>query len=290
MTETEWLAERFEADRTHLQAVAFQMLGSLSEADDAVQEAWLRLNRADTSGVENLGGWLTTVVARVCFDMLRSRRARREESLGAHVPEPIANRKGETDPEREAILADSVGLALLVVLERLAPAERLAFVLHDIFAVSFDEIAQVVGRTPTAARQLASRARRRVRGAPKANLASQRAVVDTFLTAWRNGDFGALVAVLDPEVVVRADVGAGGVKTPSEIRGAQTWAKQAMVFSRGALAARPALVNGELGVVVAPRGRLVRVLSFSIAGGKIVAIEVIGDPLRFGGLDLSLLD
>ena len=207
----EWLAERFEANRTHLRAVAYRMLGSLSEADDAVQEAWLRLGRSDTSGVENLGGWLTTVVARVCLDMLRSRKARREEPLGAHVPEPIANREGGTDPEREAILADSVGLALLVVLDRLAPAERLAFVLHDMFAVPFDEIARIVGRTPTAARQLASRARRRVRGAstaPATDLTRQRDVVDAFLAALRSGDFDALLAVLDPDVVVRADEGA----------------------------------------------------------------------------------
>ena len=208
MDEHEWLAEQFEANRTHLRAVAYRMLGSLSEADDAVQEAWLRLSRSDTSGVENLGGWLTTVVARVCLDMLRSRKSRREEPLGAHVPDPMVSREDGIDPEHEALLADSVGLALLVVLETLAPAERVAFVLHDMFDLPFDEIAPIVGRSPTAARQLASRARRRVQGAatvPDADLTRQREVVDAFLAASRGGDFDALLALLDPDVVLRAD-------------------------------------------------------------------------------------
>jgi RNA polymerase sigma factor (sigma-70 family) len=289
----EWLAERFEANRTHLRAVAYRMLGSLSEADDAVQEAWLRLSRSEPNGVENLGGWLTTVVARVCLDMLRSRKTRREEPLGAHVPEPIANREGGTDPEREAILADSVGLALLVVLDRLAPAERLAFVLHDMFAVPFDEVARIVGRTPTAARQLASRARRRVRGAstaPATDFTRQRDVVDAFLAALRSGDLDALLAVLDPDVVVRADETAARPGAPREVRGARAWARQALAFSRGARAARPALVNGAVGVVVAPRGRLFRVLRFTVARGKIVQVDVIADPARLGQLDLSVLD
>jgi RNA polymerase sigma factor (sigma-70 family) len=289
----EWLAERFEANRSHLQAVAYRMLGSLSEADDAVQEAWLRLSRSDISGVDNLGGWLTTVVSRVCLDMLRSRKSRREEPLGSHVPEPIANSKGGTDPEHEALLADSVGLALLVVLDRLTPAERLAFVLHDIFAVPFDEIARIVGRSPTAARQLASRARRRVRGAATvsdSDLVRQREVVDALLAALRSGELDALLAVLDPDVVVRVDGAAARPGGPREVRGAQTWARQAIAFSRGALAARPALVNGAVGVVVAPRGRLYRVLSFTLARGKIVQVDVIADPARLGQLDLSVLD
>jgi RNA polymerase sigma-70 factor (ECF subfamily) len=289
----EWLAERFEANRTHLQAVAYRMLGSLSEADDAVQEAWLRLSRSDTSGVENLGGWLTTVVARVCLDMLRSRKSRREEPLGAHLPEPIANSEGGTDPEHEALLADSVGLALLVVLDRLTPAERLAFVLHDMFAVPFDEIAPMVRRSPTAARQLASRARRRVRGAatvPDADLTRQREVVDAFLAALRSGDLEALLAVLDPDVVVRADEAAARPGAPTEVRGARVWAKHALAFSRGARAAQPALVNGAVGVVVAPRGRLFRVLLFTVARGKIVEVDVVADPARLGQLDLSVLE
>ena len=258
MDEHDWLAERFEANRTHLRAVAYRMLGSLSEADDAVQEAWLRLSRSDTSGVENLGGWLTTVVARVCLDMLRSRKSRREEPLDAHVPEPIVSRADGIDPEHEALLADSVGLALLVVLETLAPAERLAFVLHDMFAVPFDEIAPIVGRSPTAARQLASRARRRVQGAatvPDADLTRQREVVDAFLAAARGGDFDALLAVLDPDVVLRADRAAVPPGASREVRGAAAVAKQGGHVG-GARAAQPALVNGAVGVVVAPRGRL----------------------------------
>ena len=261
------------------------MLGSLSEADDAVQEAWLRLSRADPTGVQNLGGWLTTVVARVCLDMLRSERARREEPLDAPGADPVAGRAGGRDPEHEAVLAESVGLALLVVLETLAPAERLAFVLHDMFAVPFDEIASIVGRTPTAARQLASRARRRVQGAavvPAEALGRQREVVDAFLAALRGGDFEGLLAVLDPDVEVRAG--------DRVIRGARAWASGALAFSRAARFAQPALVNGTVGVVMAPRGRLFRALGFTIADGKIVRVEVIGEPERLRELDLAVLD
>jgi RNA polymerase sigma factor (sigma-70 family) len=290
MDEHDWLAERFEASRTHLRAVAYRMLGSLSEADDAVQESWLRVSRADTSGVENLGGWLTTVTARVCLDMLRARRSRREESLGAHGPEPMASRENGSDPEQEALLADSVGLALLVVLETLPPAERVAFVLHDTFALPFDEIAAIVGRSPTAARQLASRARRRVQGAaavPDADLTRQRAVVDAFLAAARGGDFDALLAVLDPDVVLRMDRAAVPAGAASEIRGATTVADRAV--KGGARAARAALVDGAVGVVVAPRGRLLMVLRFTLAGGKIVAIDTVADPERLRQLDLAML-
>src|SRR5215204_2774247 len=291
MDEHDWSAQRFEENRTHLRAVAYRMLGSISEADDAVQEAWLRLSRSDTSGIENLGGWLTTVVGRVCLDMLRSRRSRREEPLGARLPEPIISREDGIDPEHEALLTDSVGLALLVVLETLAPAERLAFVLHDMFAVPFKEIAPIVGRSPTAARQLASRARRRVQGAaasPDTNLTRQREVVDAFLAAARGGDFEALLAVLDPDVVLRADSGAVPAVASREVRGAAAVAKSA---AKGrARAARPALVNGEVGVVVAPRGRLLMVLGFTISDGKIVEIDAIGDRERLSQLDLALLD
>ncbi len=299
MDEHDWLAERFEENRAHLRAVAYRMLGSISEADDAVQEAWLRLSRSDTSGIENLGGWLTTVVGRVCLDMLRSRRSRREgpleEPLGqppdARVPEPIVSRRDGTDPEHEALLADSVGLALLVVLETLSPAERLAFVLHDMFSVPFEEIAPIVGRSPTAARQLASRARRRVQGAatsPGADLTRQREVVDAFLAAARGGDFDALVAVLDPDVVLRADSGAVRVGLSREVRGAPAVARRA---AKGrARAALPALVNGAVGVVVAPRGRLLMILGFTIRGGKIVEIDAIADPGGLRQLGLAFLD
>jgi RNA polymerase sigma factor (sigma-70 family) len=296
MDEHEWLAQRFEEHRTHLRAVAYRMLGSPSEADDAVQEAWLRLSRSDTSDVENLGGWLTTVVGRVCLDMLRSRRSRREEPLGeppgGRVPEPIVSRAQEGfDPEHEALLADSVGPALLVVLETLSPAERLAFVLHDMFSVPFEEIASIVGRSPNAAKMLASRARRRVQGAttvPDAGLARQREVVDAFLAAARGGDFDALLAVLDPDVVLRADRAAVQAGASREVRGAAAVAKRAV--KGRARAARPALVNGEVGVVVAPRGRLLMVLGFTITDGKIVEIDAIGDPERLSQLDLVLLD
>jgi RNA polymerase sigma factor (sigma-70 family) len=267
------------------------MLGSLSEAEDAVQETWLRLSRSDTSGVENLGGWLTTVVARVCLDMLRSRKSRREESLGARVSGPMAVRAEGADPEQEALLSDSVGLALLVVLETLTPAERLAFVLHDMFSVPFDEIAPIVGRSPDAARQLASRARRRVRGADASHdqdLTRQREVVDAFLAAARDGDFDALVAVLDPDVVLRSDRAALPASAPREVRGAPAVARRALVGR--ARAARPALVDGAVGVVVAPRGRLLMVLDFKIRGGKIVEIDAVAEPERLNQLDLALLD
>ena len=292
MTEHDWLAERFEESRGHLRGVAYRMLGSLSEAEDAVQETWLRLSRSGARGVENLGGWLTTVVARVSLDMLRSRKSRREEALTVDVPEPIASRTSGADPEREALLADSVGLALLVVLETLEPAERLAFVLHDMFAVPFDEIAAIVDRSPDATRQLASRARRRLQGgsvAPNADLRQQREVVDAFLAALRNRDFEALVAVLDPDVVVRADAAAARPGVPAEVRGASQWASQAITLAQGAAAARAALVDGAVGVVVAPRGRLFRVLNFTMKDGKIVAIDVIGDPERLRQLDLAVL-
>ena len=291
MNERDYLAERFEENRTHLRAVAYRMLGSSSEVDDAVQEAWLRLSRADTAGIDNLGGWLTTVVARVCLDMLRSRKSRREESFTADVPEPVATGKSGSNPEHEALLADSVGLALLVVLDRLTPAERLAFVLHDMFAVPFEEIAPIVGRSSEATRQLASRARRRVRSgaAPESDLVRQREVVDAFLAALRGGDFEGLLAVLDPDLVVRADAAVTS-GAPTEVRGAAVWAKQAVAFSQLARLVRPALVNGAIGVVMAPRGRLVRALTFKIANGKITEIEVIGDPARLGELDLSIVE
>ncbi len=293
MDEHEWLAERFEANRTHLRAVAYRMLGSLSEADDAVQEAWLRLSRSGTSGVENLSGWLTTVVARVCLDMLRSRKSRREEPLGAHVPEPIVSRQDGIDPEHEALLADSIGLALLVVLKTLAPAERVAFVLHDMFDLPFDEIAPIVGRSPTAARQLASRARRRVQGAatvPVADLTRQREVVDAFLAASRHGDFDALLAVLDPDVVLRVDRAAVPAGASREVRGGPAVAKQALAYSGRARFAEPALVNGAVGIVVAPRGRLLVVLGLTITRGKIVEIDVVADPARLRQLDLAVLN
>ena len=265
------------------------MLGSLSEAEDAVQEAWLRLSSADVSGVENLGGWLTTVVARVCLDQLRTRKARPEESWGAGPPDSVAARAAGDDPEQETLMADSVGLALLVVLEMLTPAERLAFVLHDLFAVPFEEIAPIVGRSPTAARQLASRARRRVQGAPPAadrDVSRQREVVDAFLAASRRGDFEALLALLDPDVVLRADAAAmrGGAV---EIRGATALATRAV--KGGARAAQPAMVNGAVGAVVAPRGRLAMVLTFTIRDGKIVEMEAIGEPDRMSRLDLRVL-
>jgi RNA polymerase sigma-70 factor, ECF subfamily len=290
MGENVGLIERFEENRNHLRAVAYRMLGSLSEADDAVQEAWLRLSRSDSSGVENLGGWLTTIVARVCLDMLRSRKSQREEPWGEHVPEPVVSREAGADPEHEAVLADSVGLALLVVLETLAPAERLAFVLHDMFAVPFDEIAPIVGRTPAAARQLASRARRRVQGAatvPDADLIRQRVVVDAFLAASRGGDFDALLAVLDPDVVLRADRAAVQAGASSEVRGAAAVAK---TFSGRARAAQPALVNGAAGAVWAPGGRPRVVFGFTITREKIVEINMLADPERLCQLDLKILN
>jgi RNA polymerase sigma factor (sigma-70 family) len=286
MDDLMWLAERFEQDRAHLRAVAYRMLGSLSEAEDAVQESWLRLGRADISGIDNLSGWMTTVVARVCLDMLRSRRSRREEP---EAPDAPVSSDEAIDPEQEAVLADSVGLALLVVLDALAPAERLAFVLHDMFGVPFDEIATLAGRSPAAARQLASRARRRVQGTaivPKADLDRQRHIVDAFLSASRAGDFDALLGVLDPDVVFRSD-GVTGPSWPTELRGAPDVAAQ---FLGQAALARPALVNGALGVVVAPRGRLLVVLNLTIAGSKIAAIEAIADPARLRHLELAVAD
>jgi RNA polymerase sigma-70 factor, ECF subfamily len=295
MDERDWLLERFEEHRTRLRAVAYRMLGSVSEADDAVQEAWLRLSRADTSGVENLPGWLTTVVARVCLNMLRTRKSRREEpfDLHVHAPGPITGQEDGGDPEQEALLADSVGLALLVVLDTLTPAERLAFVLHDMFAVPFDEIGPMIERSPAAARQLASRARRRVKGSapvPDPDLTRQRRVVDAFLAASRGGDFDALVALLDPDVVLRADRAAGPTRAPIVIRGAHAVAKGARLASERARFTQPALVNGAVGLVMAPRGRLSLVLGFTITEGKITEIDVIADPDRLRELDLAVLD
>jgi len=293
MDEREWLAERFEERRTRLRAVAYRMLGSLSEADDAVQEAWLRLSRTDTSEVENLDGWLTTVVARVSLNMLRSRNTRREEPIGVHLPEPIVDRADGTDPEHEALLADSVGLALLVVLETLSPAERLAFVLHDMFAVPFDEIAAIVDRSPDAARQLASRARRRVQAentVPDADLDAQREVVEAFLAAARDGDFDRLVAVLDPDVVLRADLGplpAGGSR---EVRGAAAVAGQALTYSRLGLLMQPALINGAAGWVATRDGQPFSVVGLTVRDRKIVAIDILADPERLRRLDLTILD
>jgi RNA polymerase sigma factor (sigma-70 family) len=292
VNEREWLAERFEDNRTHLRAVAYRMLGSVSEADDAVQEFWLRLTRSDPRAVENLQAWFTTGIARVCLDMLRSRRARREEPLEARIPEPIVSPEEGVDPEHEALLADSVGLALLVVLETLTPAERLAFVLHDMFAVPFDEIAALVERTPEAARQLASRARRRVRGAPMpdVDLDRQREVVDAFLAAARGADFDALVAVLDPDVVIRIDRGPRAREALTELRGAPAVAKRGVAFSPLATFARPALVNGTAGLVVARHDRLLGVAGFTVAHGKIVEIDLLMDPSRLRELDLTDLD
>jgi RNA polymerase sigma-70 factor, ECF subfamily len=291
MDERDWLAERFEEHRAHLRAVAYRMLGSLTEADDAVQEAWLRLSRSDSDAIENLGGWLTTVVARVSLNMLRSRNTRREESLGVHMPEPIVDRADGTDPEHEALLADAVGLALLVVLETLSPPERLAFVLHDMFAVPFDEIAPIVDRSPAAARQLASRARRRVQGerpVPDADLATQRELLDAFLAAAREGDFDALVAILDPDVVLRADFGSpGGMR---EVRGAQTVASQALTFAQLGLVIRPALINGTAGAVSTRDGEPFSVGALTVRGGKIVELDFLADPERLRRLDLTILD
>ena len=276
-----------------MRAVAFRMLGSLNETDDAVQEAWLRLNRSDASEIENLGGWLTTVVARVCLDILRSRASRREESLDtAGQAEPAIPAKHGVDPEQEALMADAVGIALLVVLDRLNPAERLAFVLHDLFDLSFDEIASMLDRTPESARQLASRARRRVRGTavpPDAHPARQREMVQSFLAALRSGDLPALLAVLDPDVVVRADAVAAVGGTQREVRGARDWAPEAIRAARGARFAHLAMVDGAVGLIVAPKGRLFRVLHFSFIGDKIAAIEVVGDRDRMRAMEIALL-
>lgn len=293
MDHREGLETHFEEHRTRLRAVAYRMLGTTSEADDAVQDAWLRVSRADTRGVENLGGWLTTVVARVCLNMLRSREQRREAPLDVRVPDPIISHESGVDPEHEALLADSVGLALIVVLETLTPAERLAFVLHDMFAVPFEEIAVMIERSPAAARQLASRGRRRVRGqapAPDPDLSRQRDVVDAFFAASRAGDFDALVAVLDPEVVLRADGGTARAHGTVAIHGAQDVAAQAITFARFAPFVRPALVNGTAGVVVAADRRVLSVMGFIVTHGKIVAIDVLSDPARLHAVDLTVLD
>ena len=293
MTKPDLLAKEFEHHRPHLQAVAYRMLGSLSEAEDAVQESWLRLSRSDADAVGNLGAWLTTVVGRVCLDMLRSRRSRREEYAGSWLPEPIVSVENGSDPEQEALLADSVGLALLVVLETLTPPERLAFVLHDMFALPFEEIAPIVGRTPTASRQLASRARRRVQGAvpdPDADLTEQRTVVDAFLAASRAGDFDALLAVLDPDVVFRIDRGRlpAAARRPAVVRGAEGVAK--VVLERGAPFAgfaRPALVNGAAGLIIVPGPRPIAVIGFTIADGQIVEIDLIADPQKLRAVALD---
>jgi RNA polymerase sigma-70 factor (ECF subfamily) len=290
MDEREWLAERFEEHRTHLRAVAYRMLGSLSEADDAVQDAWLRLTRSDAAAIENLGGWLTTVVARVSLNMLRSRATRREEQLGVHIPDPIVDSADGTDPEHEALVADSVGLALLIVLETLSPAERLAFVLHDLFGVPFEEIAPIVERSPAATRQLASRARRRVQGErkmPDRDLDRQREVVDAFLSAAREGDFDALVAVLNPDVVLRADFGRG---VTQEVHGAEAVARQAKAYSRLDLVVLPALINGAVGAVSTRDGRPFSVGAVTSRDGKIVELDFLADPERLAQLDLTALD
>jgi RNA polymerase sigma factor (sigma-70 family) len=290
MDERDWLAERFEEHRGRLRAVAYRMLGSVSEADDAVQQAWLRLSRSDADEIENLGAWLTTVVGRESLNMLRSRRSRHEQPLDVRVPEPIVDRADGTDPEHEALVADSVGLALLVVLERLSPAERLAFVLHDIFAVPFDEIAPIVDRSPEATRQLASRARRRVRAegtVPDVDLEGQREVIDAFLAAAREGDFDRLVAVLDPDVVLRADLGAAGSR---EVRGPAAVVGQAMTYSQLGLVVKPALVNGTVGVVTTRDGQPFSVGGFTVRGGRIVEMDWFADPERLRELDLAILD
>jgi RNA polymerase sigma-70 factor, ECF subfamily len=291
VNEQDWLAERFEVNRPQLRAVAYRMLGSLSEADDAVQEAWLRLSRSDATGIENLSAWLTTVVGRVCLDMLRSRKARREEPLAAGLPDPLIDPVDGIDPEHEALLADSVGLALLVVLETLSPSERLAFVLHDIFAVPFDHIAPMVDRSPEAARQLASRARRRVRAertVPDADLETQREVVDAFLAAARDGDFDRLVAVLDPDVVLRVDF--GPVRGSREIRGAAAVARQARGYARMGLDMRPALINGVAGGVAFLHGEPFSIGAVTVRNGKIVELDFLNDRERLRGLDLTILD
>jgi RNA polymerase sigma-70 factor (ECF subfamily) len=299
------LAERFEANRSHLRAVAYRMLGSLSEADDAVQEAWFRLSRSEPDTIDNLGGWLTTVIARVCLDLLRRRRSRREDPLDAHVPDPIvsaepvagtavAGAAAPPDPEDDSLLADAVSLALLVVLDALTPAERLAFVLHDMFAVPFDEIAVIVDRSPAAARQMASRARRRVQGAtpaPEPNLARQRQVVDAFFAAARHGDLEALVAVLDPDVVLRSDGGTARPELTMVLQGAVEVAERAVTYSRMSPFVRPALVNGAAGVVVTPRpGQLFSIMAFTVQGGRIVQIDSLVDPERLRFVDVSALD
>jgi RNA polymerase sigma factor (sigma-70 family) len=293
MDENEWLAERFEEYRPHLRAVSYRMLGSLTDADDAVQDTWLRVSRADASQVENLGGWLTTIVARICLNMLRARNTRREESLDDHLPDPLISPEGAPQPEEEALLADSVSLALLVVLDTLAPAERLAFVLHDMFQLPFDEIAPMVGRSPEAARQLASRARRRVKGAEipaaDADLARQREVVDAFFRAARGGDFDGLVAVLDPDVVLRSDYGGRRPGAPKVIHGAAAVARQSLLGAVPGAELHPALINGVAGVVITVRGRPFAVMGFTVAEDKIVEIDAIADPDRVQRIAAAVL-
>jgi RNA polymerase sigma factor (sigma-70 family) len=293
MSEQDWLARRFEEHRRRLRAVAYRMLGSLSEADDAVQEAWLRLSGSEPGEIENLSGWLTTVVARVSLNMLRSRAVRREEPLSPHLPDPIIDRADGVDPEHEALLADSVGLALLVVLETLTPPERLAFVLHDMFGVPFDEIARLVDRSPQAARQLASRARRRVRAqhaTPDVDVSAQREVVNAFLAAARGGNFDALVATLDPDVVLRSDGGTVLAGLSAEVRGAANVARQAVLWSRADLTMHPALVNGAVGAVVTRDGVVFTVASVIVRNGKIAEMDFLVDPERLVGLNLTILD
>ena len=299
MDEQNWLTERFEENRLRLRGVAYRMLGSVSEAEDAVQETWLRLHRIDTATVDNLGGWLTTVVSRVCLDMLRSRKSRREEPIGAQVIEAGVVRGADADPESEAVLADSVGVALLVVLDTLTPAERLAFVLHDLFGIPFGEIGSIVGRSPAAAKQLASRARRRVRGSPAPSDATrtrQRDVVEAFLRAARAGDLEGLIAVLDPDAVIRIDAAtrmAGGAPDAApvarELKGASTWVKQFVAFSRGLRFVQPALIDGSVGLIFAPRGKLSRALTLTIANDKVTRIEIIGDLARLRQLAIAVL-
>jgi RNA polymerase sigma factor (sigma-70 family) len=300
-----WLVDRFEENRPRLRGVAYRMLGSLTEAEDAVQEAWLRLNGVDAATIDNLGGWLTTVVSRVCLDMLRGRRLRREEPIDAQVIEPRVLRGEGADPEGEALLADSVGVALLVVLDTLRPTERLVFVLQDLFGLPFEEIGSIVGRSPAAAKQLASRARRRVRGSPAPSDAArvrQREVVEAFLRAARAGDLENLLAVLDPDAVIRIDAAArfdgvvridapaADVGKARELRGAATWAPQLIALSRGLVRfVQPALINGSVGVIFAPRGKLARALIFTVANAKVTHVEAIGDPARLRELDIAML-
>jgi len=293
MSEQDWLAQRFEEHRRRLRAVAYRMLGSVSEAEDAVQEAWLRLSASEPGEIENLSGWLTTVVARVSLNMLRSRAVRREEPLSPHLPDPIVDRADGVDPEHEALLADSVGLALLVVLETLTPAERLAFVLHDMFGVPFEEIASLVDRSPQAARQLASRARRRVRAqptAPDVDVNAQREVVSAFLAAAREGDFEALVATLDPGVVLRADGGPALPALSAEVHGALDVARQASMWSHADLTMYPVLVNGAFGAVVVREGAVFSIASVIVRNGKIAELDFLADPERLARLDLTMLD
>jgi RNA polymerase sigma factor (sigma-70 family) len=294
MDEQNFLAVRFEEHRPRLRAVAYRMLGSTSEADDAVQDAWLRLSRAGANEVENLGGWLTTVVARVCLNMLRSRNTRREDSVGIHIPDPVISHVHVTQPDEEVLMADSVGLALLVVLDALSPAERLAFVLHDMFDLPFEEIGPMIERSPTAARQLASRARRRVRGAevpaPDADLARQRQVVDAFFQAARAGDFDALVEVLHPDVVLHADFGARRPGAPKVVRGAAAVAQQARIGALPGAELHPALVNGAAGVLITVKGRPFAIMGFTVTGDRIVEIDAIADPERVGRIAAAAFD